>query len=77
MKHDFAEPERDKPRWNGIRRLKTSPGRLLKMAKTKAIQPKKKCSKFKSRSKVTRSDFGPTTLGSKQETHLVGHGSFE
>ena len=70
MKHDFAEPERDKPEWNGMRKLKTSLGRFLKMAKTKAIQPKKKCSKFKSGIKVTRSDLGQTTLNSNQETHL-------
>ena len=77
MKHDFAEPERDKPRWNQIKKLKSSPGRFLKMAKTKAIQSKKKCSKFKSGIKVTKSDLGLTTLDSKQESHLVGHGSFK
>ena len=77
MKHDLAEPERNKPRWNQMRKLKISPGRFLKMTKTKTIQPKKKCSKFKSGIKVTRSDLGPITLDSKQKAHQVGHGSFE
>ena len=77
MKHDFAEPQRDKPRWNQVRKVETSPRKLLKMAKVMDTQSKKKSLRYMHWIRVSGSGLRPATCDLQKERHLVGHRRFK